>query len=318
MTELTEQTNFSLPCIGNALKCHKNQFIAGTCSIKERNSISLLTLNDHFSVQSEQIEVDVSIIQCNMYKDLFMYTYYDKNQFGLRITNHDNYSVNLEHIVLNHDLLAVKKTPTTNNTPNDAQLGYLDANTWQFTPTSFFKQIQTICKSNKYDLIASGSTICMVDPLSKSKIEFNQHQGQVLSLDVNSNVSHYFASGGMDRCCLVWDIRNPSTAVMELHDHTHWVMNCKYNPSYDQLIMTTGADGAVILYDLAQYSSKQVMDQENLLENSLIAKWDNIHEPSITGCCWSEMDPWTFGVLSETQIAFGRVPQDVRYHILTA
>ena len=94
-------------------------------------------------------------------------------------------------------------------------------------------------------------------------------------------------------------------------------MNCKYNPCYDQLILTTGSDGAVILYDIATFSSKKIVEDDEIKENSLIAKWDNLHEPSITGAAWSSSDPWLFGALSETQIAFARIPQQVRYQILT-
>ena len=81
--------------------------------------------------------------------------------------------------------------------------------------------------------------------------------------------------------------------------------------------MTAGSDGAVILYDMADYSSKKIVSDQKAEENSLIAKWDNLHEPSITGLQWSQTDPWLFGALSETQIAFARIPQQVRYQLLT-
>ena len=83
------------------------------------------------------------------------------------------------------------------------------------------------------------------------------------------------------------------------------------------MILTTGSDGAVILYDIATFSSKKIVEEEEVNDNSLIAKWDNLHEPSITGAAWSAKDPWLFGALSETQIAYARIPQQVRYQLLT-
>ena len=212
--ELVEQTNFSLPCIGSKMSYSDGQFVCGTCSLKERNNITIITVGDNLSYDFEQIEVDTPILDVSKKMDKYLYTFYDvgKSYFGLAYTDFKENSNQLEDIVLFSDTLVAKKS----------QVGLLDMTTFKYTTLLGLENIKTLCKRDMC-LVSSGSSIHLIDPLSPSKgVIFKGHELDVMCLDSNPVLNHYFISGGMDRCVCLWDVRVPEKPVIELHDHTHW------------------------------------------------------------------------------------------------
>eukprot|EP00835_Amoeboradix_gromovi_P005576 NODE_537_length_7002_cov_0.281762.p4 type:complete len:225 gc:universal NODE_537_length_7002_cov_0.281762:3877-3203(-) len=212
--DLLEQTNFSLPCIGNKLRFIKNEFICGTCSIKERNSICTISLNDRLSYDYDQIEIDNPTSDVSKINDYFIYTSYDlsRNLFNLKLNNFEGGLYQIDDVVCFDDVLVGKKN----------QVGLLDIENFKFQNVVKLENIRTVCKRNKC-LVASYNNIHLIDPLNPSEgVVFSHHLLDVLCLDINPIMNDYFISGGMDRQINIWDIRQPKEPVLTLNDHTHW------------------------------------------------------------------------------------------------
>lgn len=108
----------------------------------------------------------------------------------------------------------------------------------------------------------------------------------------------------------------------------------KYNPSHDQLVISSGTDCSVNLYNMFSISFSSLSesiateDDEGQIgdasqkssgatrEDSLIKKFEE-HEDSVYSIAWSAHDAWTFASLSyDGRVAINYVPEDTRYRIL--
>ncbi|PIA18873.1 WD40 repeat-like protein [Coemansia reversa NRRL 1564] len=164
------------------------------------------------------------------------------------------------------------------------------------------------------------------------------HSGKVRSLDYNPNLPYIIATGGDDGSVRIWDTRNPSSELMSIANHTHWVYSVAFNPNHDQLLLSAGGDGLVNLESTVSVSSAQVVtnadsqdglsdkgddegsniDDEEIGKPSdgLVAQFDD-HETSVYAACWSAADPWLFASLSfDGRMVINTVPQEEKYRIL--
>ena len=214
-TELVEQTNFSLPCNGNRLRFVNDQFICGTCSMKERNSICVMSLNDKLSYEFEQIEVDSPILDVSKLNEYYIYTNYDlfKNLFNLKLNDFKETCFQIDDVVcFDNDLLGKRN-----------QIGMLDIENFKFTSICKFENVKSVCKREQRCLVANNNNIHLVDPLAPNNgVVFSNHILDVLCIDINPVMNDYFVSGGMDRIVNIWDVRQPKEPVLSLNDHTHW------------------------------------------------------------------------------------------------
>jgi WD40 repeat protein len=81
------------------------------------------------------------------------------------------------------------------------------------------------------------------------------HNFQVRDVDFNPNRQYYFATCGDDCLTKFWDFRNCKEHLKKLECHSHWVWRVRYNPSHDQLVLTSGSDSTVVLHSLPSISS---------------------------------------------------------------
>jgi WD40 repeat protein len=67
-----------------------------------------------------------------------------------------------------------------------------------------------------------------------------------------------------------WDIRHTKKPVKTLFGHSHWITQIKFNPIYDDLVITSGTDAIVNLWYLPTISSKEYLkdDFEKSEENN--------------------------------------------------
>ena len=115
-------------------------------------------------------------------------------------------------------------------------------------------------------LAAYGSNIHVLDTRHKTNNSDNvactiqSSQGcaaanNVLSIDSNCNKPNTFVTGSDDRLVRFWDSRKLNTPLKTLAGHSHWVTTVRYNPSHDQLLLSSGSDNLVNLWRVASCSS---------------------------------------------------------------
>uniref|UniRef100_A0A0N4ZMV0 WD_REPEATS_REGION domain-containing protein n=1 Tax=Parastrongyloides trichosuri TaxID=131310 RepID=A0A0N4ZMV0_PARTI len=150
----------------------------------------------------------------------------------------------------------------------------------------------------------------------------NNDMTRIRKFDFNPNNQYYMALGCDDGKVLILDTRNTSKIVHSYKNHYHWVQCIKYNPVHDQLILSTGSDNLVCLYnsiinDGVSFSeSNESKDITNILSDGLIDRLTD-HEESVYSCAWSHNDPWTFGTLSyDGRVNIYRIKRDIKYNIM--
>ncbi|MDP2439754.1 MAG: WD40 repeat domain-containing protein [archaeon] len=165
------------------------------------------------------------------------------------------------------------------------------------------------------------------------------HQQGARALDLNVNKPYHLVTGGDDSYLKFWDCRNlqggPIKQIREAH--THWITNVSYHPHHDQLIISSGTDGIVKLWDFKSVSSampKAASGAHSLddgtvnieiqklppkdKKDGLIHEYQD-HEESVYGLAWtcSESDAWVFGSISyDGRIAFNSVSQATQWGVL--
>ncbi|PVU91625.1 hypothetical protein BB561_004300 [Smittium simulii] len=100
--------------------------------------------------------------------------------------------------------------------------------------------------------------------------------GNMLVVDGNPNLDYQFSTGGEDGTVRVFDLRKLengeayqtlySNAYNERiqveisdHSHSHWVYSVEYNPFHDQLLLTSGSDSKVNLFNIYSLSSANII-----------------------------------------------------------
>uniref|UniRef100_A0A2R5LBL5 Putative wd repeat protein n=1 Tax=Ornithodoros turicata TaxID=34597 RepID=A0A2R5LBL5_9ACAR len=155
------------------------------------------------------------------------------------------------------------------------------------------------------------------------------HGQLVREMDFNPNRQYFLATCGDDCLAKFWDVRNPSSPVLVLDDHSHWVWSVRYNHFHDQLVLTSSSDSRVMLSRVASISSEpfgHLVDDEEKPEeqnvaqvcekDGVIATYEE-HEDSVYAVQWSAADPWMFASLSyDGRLVLNRVPRAEKYRVL--
>lgn len=139
--------------------------------------------------------------------------------------------------------------------------------------------------------------------------------------------------------------------LYSIQSHSHWVWSVRYHPTRDQLLLSSGSDSRVCLYNLSQFSSDIMLDDvhsptesrldsvpntvggdhtslqttdsdgsahhtDRKLHDGLIARLEQ-HEDSVYAVDWSPVDPWYFASVSyDGNLLINQVPEPVKMHIL--
>ncbi|TPP57736.1 Protein TSSC1 [Fasciola gigantica] len=218
------------------------------------------------------------------------------------------------------------------------------------------------------------------------------HWPSVRDLDFNPHCPNLLVTGGDDGCVRLWDLRflksklhphdstqiAPSTdrglastrtrqgwlsglstevatePLYSIQSHSHWVWSVRYHPTRDQLLLSSGSDSRVCLYNLSQFSSDVMLGdvpttrsasrldpihnitdaadhtsvktadsdvcsnraENSVLRDGLIARLEQ-HEDSVYAVDWSPVDPWYFASVSyDGNLLINQVPEPVKMHIL--
>jgi len=195
------------------------------------------------------------------------------------------------------------------STINVGEVYTLTAGCWN---PHFLEQIATIndCSVRGWDLRSS----------KQSFVIENAHSHFVRDIDFNRNRIYFFATGGDDGRVRFWDYRKLDGPVKEFSDHSHWVWNVKYNPSYDQLVVSSSTDCHVNLYNVVSVSASPASDEFTSFsgkEDSLIKIFAE-HEESVYSVAWSPTG-WLFASLSyDGRVVVNQVPKEEREKIIFA
>ncbi|KAJ2808974.1 Protein tssc1 [Coemansia guatemalensis] len=229
-----------------------------------------------------------------------------------------------------------QSTPSLTHTISAAQHSMDDISTaaWHPTATTQLSTTDGTCVRT-WDMRADTSR-----GQQTMAIEY-AHSGKVRSLDYNPNLPYILATGGDDGSVRIWDTRNPSSELMSIDNHTHWIYSVAFNPNHDQLLLSAGGDGLVNLESTVSVSSAQLITNADSQDDfsdkgngegtdiddieddgigkpsdGLVAQFDD-HETSVYAARWSAADPWLFASLSfDGRMVINTVPQEEKYRIL--
>uniref|UniRef100_A0AAG5D7L5 EIPR1-like beta-propeller domain-containing protein n=1 Tax=Anopheles atroparvus TaxID=41427 RepID=A0AAG5D7L5_ANOAO len=185
------------------------------------------------------------------------------------------------------------------------------------------------CSVRSYDVRDPNHIVWSID---------EAHSQLVRDLDCNPNKQCHIATGGDDGVLKVWDFRNTKEHVFARSDHHHWIWSVRFNTYHDQLILSSGSDGKVLLTCAGSVSSEApdvatggAGDAESggsgaagggngepreHLADGLLQTFDQ-HEDSVYGVEWSTADPWMFASLSyDGRMIISKVPKQYKYQIL--
>ena len=202
-------------------------------------------------------------------------------------------------------------------------------------------------------VVAQGSNLVGLDTragLGTPKFVLpSAHTPCVRDIDYNSNKPHFLVTGGDDSMVKFWDVRITAEPVKVLSGHAHWVMQTKYNPFHDQLVLSASSDTVASLWRVSSISASPLVgadEEDELLQDlderasaiskesggvgaassksgdssaadALIKVYNDDHEESVYGAAWSAMDAWVFATLSyEGRLVINSVPTAEKYKIL--
>uniref|UniRef100_A0A8D8D6U7 Protein TSSC1 n=2 Tax=Culex pipiens TaxID=7175 RepID=A0A8D8D6U7_CULPI len=153
------------------------------------------------------------------------------------------------------------------------------------------------------------------------------HSQLVRDLDCNPNKQCHIVTGGDDGVMKIWDFRNTKEHVFARNDHHHWIWNVRFNTYHDQLLLSAGSDGKIMLTCASSVSS-EALDSvgggggdegertKEHLADGLLQTFDQ-HEDSVYCVEWSTADPWLFASLSyDGRMIVSKVPKQYKYQIL--
>jgi WD40 repeat protein len=139
----------------------------------------------------------------------------------------------------------------------------------------------------------------------------NAHMPDVLDVAFNPNKPWWLCTGGSDGFLRCWDARNP-TAAAEYRASSHWVTRTIPSLSHEQLILTTGTDSKVRVFNSGVFAFQQ---EGKLREGKII---ESIRQDDSVYCAtWAAHNPWVFASVSyKGQVDICQLPSQVVDSIL--
>lgn len=147
----------------------------------------------------------------------------------------------------------------------------------------------------------SDSSIQFLD-LRTMKKTSSIEQSHVRSLDYNVKRPNIVVTAEDEAGIHVWDLRMSNIPVRDLPGHAHWTWTVKYNPEYEEMILSAGTDSAVNLWFVSAFNSdntspKSQPDSPTRQVDPLLHSYSD-YEDSVYGLTWSSRQPWIFASLS--------------------
>jgi WD40 repeat protein len=161
--------------------------------------------------------------------------------------------------------------------------------------------------------IACGSSVKLWDCKSgKAEYEIaDAHLPEILDVSFNDNKPWWVCTGGSDGYLRCWDMR-VGKAACEFRASSHWVVRTLPSLSHEQLILTTGTDSKVRVFN----ASKFAYQNEGKLPDGEIIKSIR-HDDSVYSAAWAAQDPWVFASVSyKGQVNVCQLPSQVVDSIL--
>ena len=140
----------------------------------------------------------------------------------------------------------------------------------------------------------------------------------VRDINFNANKMYHMVSCGDDATIKFWDVRKVGEVVKVLaNNHSHWVWQVEYNPTWDQFLVSSGTDNIVNLWKVASLSSEESENKKEAEEDYLIKSFDQ-HGDSVYSTCWSTSDnKWIFASLSyDGRVAVNEVPREEQLKVV--
>jgi len=181
-----------------------------------------------------------------------------------------------------------------------------------------------------------GPSLTLIDPRTPTPTTTipNAHKYKATCMDWNPNRPQALCSGGQDGVMKFWDLRKANKAVngtevnpLSLSGHSHWLTNVAYNPSHDQLMLSTSTDSTVCLWGVSSVSSAPLLVlggeggeesgvRANRNQDSLIERHCGHKEP-VYGLAWSASDAWCFASGDvKGEVVVDHVSSEEKYRIL--
>ncbi|KAL0485272.1 hypothetical protein AKO1_011681 [Acrasis kona] len=203
---------------------------------------------------------------------------------------------------------------------------------------------------NEIVAVAAQTKIRQVDMRSNEtviSIDNAHDQQRVRDFEYNPNKLYYVASCGDDCKIKFWDVRSTKEPIRTL------ATSVKFNPHYDQLLLSSSTDGLVNLWNIPTISSKSVSEEveeeleqiEKELDLSAAGSEDDLksdytatsgaskvrvanmsdtliqsideHQESVYSIAWSSCNSWVFGSVSyEGRVLIHQVKHSEKLKIL--
>ena len=158
-----------------------------------------------------------------------------------------------------------------------------------------------------------GNSIKLWDVSSNEVIHeiAGAHSPNTLDVSFNENKAWWIATGGSDGFVRCWDAR-VGKAACEFRASSHWVTRVVPSVSHEQLILTTGTDSKVRVFNASQFA----FQNEGKLKDGEIVKSIR-HDDSVYCATWAATDPWVFASVSyKGQVNVCQLPSEIVESIL--
>ena len=132
------------------------------------------------------------------------------------------------------------------------------------------------------------------------------HAPSVLDVSFNENKPWWICSGGSDGALRCWDVRIGKVEC-EFRASSHWVTRVVPSTSHEQLILTTGTDSKVRVFNAPKFA----FQSEGKLPEGEIIKSIR-HDDSVYCAVWASSNPWVFASVSyKGQVNICQLPSEV-------
>eukprot|EP00920_Eleutheroschizon_duboscqi_P002354 GHVT01005686.1.p1 GENE.GHVT01005686.1~~GHVT01005686.1.p1 ORF type:complete len:422 (+),score=90.27 GHVT01005686.1:532-1797(+) len=169
------------------------------------------------------------------------------------------------------------------------------------------------------DLRVGQPPSSFASPLGANARQAAHGGSAVTAVDPNPNSPFHIASAGRDAAIKFWDVRNFKRPLESVRSaHVHWITRLRHNPFHDELVVSSGADHAVILHRRGFPENLHGLPLVEAVDEGLrVLQWFVAHEETVADVTWSRADAWCFASIShDGKVAVSRVPYAEKYRIL--